>query len=300
MPSNALASLLIGLLCFIWGSTWFVIRIGLRDLPPFQSAAVRFMVAAALMTLVAHFVQKREGGQKPARWLVLTIGSLNFGASYACVYFGETLMPSAFASVLWSAFPLLMALAGHFYLPGEHLVARQWLGFVLGFAGVVLLFATDLVGLGPDALLGGIVLLGSPLSAMIGTTLLKKYGSGASSLLVNRDGMWIGACLLASCALLFERGAPAHWSGSAIATVAYLAVVGTAVAFGLYFWLLRHTSAYRMSLIAYGTPPIAVLCGALVLDEPITGWTIGGMAAILGGVLLVMRGKRPVAQKPAS
>src|SRR6185295_11722194 len=49
MPSNALASLLIGLLCFIWGSTWFVIRIGLRDLPPFQSAAVRFMVAALLM-----------------------------------------------------------------------------------------------------------------------------------------------------------------------------------------------------------------------------------------------------------
>jgi drug/metabolite transporter (DMT)-like permease len=207
-------------------------------------------------------------------------------------------MPSAFASVLWSAYPLLMALSGHFYLPGERLVARQWLGFVLGFAGVVLLFATDLVGLGPDALLGGIVLLGSPLSAMIGTTLLKKYGSGASSLLVNRDGMWIGATLLGSCALLFERDAPAHWSGSAIATVAYLAVVGTALAFGLYFWLLRHTSAYRMSLIAYGTPPIAVLCGATVLDEPITGWTLTGMAAILGGVLLVMRGKRAVAGEP--
>lgn len=297
MPSSALASSLIALLCLIWGSTWFVIRVGLRDLPPFESAAVRFAVAAALMSVVAHFMRAREGGHKPPRWLVLVVGSTSFGASYACVYFGETLMPSAFASVLWSAFPLLMALSGHFCLPGERLVARQWLGFVLGFAGVVLLFATDLKGLGPDALLGGLLLLGSPVSAMIGTTLLKKHGSGASSLLVNRDGMWIGALLLGACALLFERGAPAHWSGTAIATVAYLSVVGTAIAFGLYFWLLRHTSAYRMSLIAYGTPPIAVLCGAIVLQEPITGWTLAGMAAILGGVLLVMRGKRKMTEE---
>jgi drug/metabolite transporter (DMT)-like permease len=105
--------------------------------------------------------------------------------------------------------------------------------------------------------------------------------------------MWIGAVLLGLCALVFERGASAHWTGTAIASVAYLSVAGTALAFGLYFWLLRHTSATRMSLIAYATPPTAILCGALFLAEPITGWTIGGMAAILCGVLLVMRGKRP-------
>jgi len=112
--------------------------------------------------------------------------------------------------------------------------------------------------------------------------------------------MWLGAVLLGLCALGFERGAPAHWSSTAIASVAYLAVVGTALAFGLYFWLLRHTSATRMSLIAYGTPPIAVLCGAVFLQEPISGWTIAGMCTILCGVLLVMRGKRPAAETSKS
>ncbi len=163
---------------------------------------------------------------------------------------------------------------------------------MLGFAGVALLFATDLPAISRDALVGGCVILGSPLVATVGTTLVKKHGGGTSSLLLNRNGMWIGAFALALLAFGCERDAPAHWTPQAIATVVYLAVVGTAFTFGIYFWLLRHTSAYRMSLISYATPPVAILIGAFAGNEPITGWTISGMAAILGGVLLVMGWKR--------
>jgi drug/metabolite transporter (DMT)-like permease len=292
MPSNALASLFITLMCLIWGSTWYVIRVGLRDLPPFQSAAVRFAIAAAVMTLVAQFARKREGGSAPPLWLSLVLGTLNFAASYAFVYWSETRIPSALASVLWSVYPLMMAASSHRFLAHERLVPRQWLGFVLGFAGVALLFATDLPAISRDALVGGCVILGSPLVATVGTTLVKKHGGGTSSLLLNRNGMWIGALALALLAFGCERDAPAHWTPQAIATVVYLAVVGTAFTFGIYFWLLRHTSAYRMSLISYATPPVAILLGAFAGNEPITGWTISGMAAILGGVLLVMGWKR--------
>ncbi|MBK7643239.1 MAG: DMT family transporter [Planctomycetes bacterium] len=297
MPSSALASLYITLMCLIWGSTWFVIRVGLRDLPPFQSAAVRFAIAAAVMTLVAHFARKREGGTAPPFWLSFALGTLNFAASYAFVYWSETRIPSALACVLWSVYPLMMAASGHLFLAHERLRARQWLGFVLGFVGVGLLFLTDLPAISSEAIVGGCVLLGSPLVATVGTTLVKKHGGGTSSLLLNRNGMWIGALTLALLSFGCERDAPAHWTPGAIASVAYLALAGTAFTFGIYFWLLRHTSAYRMSLISYATPPVAIAIGAFIGDEPITGWTIGGMAAILGGVLLVMGGKRSPSTK---
>jgi drug/metabolite transporter (DMT)-like permease len=163
---------------------------------------------------------------------------------------------------------------------------------VLGFAGVALLFATDLQRLGPGTITTGLVLLVSPFVSTIGTTIAKKSGKEVSSVLMNRNAMWIGAIVLVACALSIEHGASPHWSGRAIASVAYLAIVGTVLTFTLYFWLLRHVAAYRLSMIAYITPAIALTLGTIVGKEPLTGWTIAGSATILAGVALVVA-KRP-------
>jgi drug/metabolite transporter (DMT)-like permease len=290
--SPARTFLLIALLCLIWGSTWIVIAGGLADLPPFTSAAARFALAAVAMTVVAAIVRKREGGERPSIGLSLALGTLNFGTCYGLVYWSETRLPSALVSILWSVFPMLMAISGHFFLPGDRLRGRQWLGFVLGFLGVGLLFATDLRSLGPVAVPAGAILLASPLLSVVGTTIVKRHGAGASSVLLNRNGMWIGAAMLTTAALLFERGAPAHWTGRAVASVLYLSLAGTVLTFGLYFWLLRQTAASRMSLIAYVTPAIALLLGGVVGREPITAFTVGGCTLILAGVALVARGGR--------
>ena len=298
LPSRTITTFLIALLCLIWGSTWIVIRWGLADLPPFGSAGVRFLIAAILMSIVARVARGREGGSAPPWWLSLALGSLNFGASYACVYWSETRLPSGLASILWSIFPMSMALSGHVFLPGERLHAKQWLGFVAGFAGVVLLFANDLRAIGPEAVPAGLVLCLSPLAATIGTTLAKRHGQRVSSLLLNRNGMWIGALLLCALALLLERGTPAHWTPRAIAGVAYLAAFGTVLAFGLYFWLLRHVDAYRMSLISYITPAIALFLGWLFGGERITLTIVCGSALILFGIVLVVRGRIQPSKKP--
>jgi drug/metabolite transporter (DMT)-like permease len=217
---------------------------------------------------------------------------MNFGVSYGIVYWTETRLPSALVSVLWSVFPMLMAISGHFFLPGDRLRGRQWAGFAVGLLGVALLFATDLRDIGPGAIPAGALLLGSPAISVVGTTIVKKHGSRTSSVLLNRNGMWIGATILATAAFLAERDVAPHWTGRAIATVLYLALVGTVLTFGLYFWLLRHTAASRMSLIAYVTPAIALLLGGLVGRERITAFTLSGCALILGGVALVVRGGR--------
>lgn len=287
-PSTATVFVLVALLCLAWGSTWIVIQDGLRALPPFTSAAARFAVAAAVTTALAPWIARKEGGRRPTLALAAAVGVLNFAASYAIVYWSETRLPSGLASVLWSVFPMLMAIAGTWFLAGERLRARQVAGFVLGFAGVALLFVTDLAALSADAVPTGLVLLASPLVSCAGTVILKRHGRDASAVLVNRDAMWIGAALLGLLALAFERDVDAQWTPRAVASVAYLSLVGTVATFTVYFWLLRHVAAYRLSTISYVTPAIALSLGTALGDEPLTRWTVVGSLTILAGVALVV------------
>jgi len=82
-----------------------------------------------------------------------------------------------------------------------------------------------------------------------------------------------------------------NWSSAAILGIGYLALGGTVLTFGIYFWLLRYAPAYKLSLIAYVTPAIALFLGWIIDNEPITIYTISGSALIMGGILGVVRGK---------
>lgn len=290
-PSTALATGLVLLLCVLWGSTWIVIRGGLEHVPPQTSAGVRFAVAGVVMAVVAALLREREGGAPPPTWLWVVMGTTNFGWSYGVVYQTETVLPSGLVAVLWGVFPMMMAACGHWMLPGERLRPVQWSGFVLGLVGLVVLFSTDLQEFGPEGVPAALLLFTSPLSSTVGTVVVKRYGAGVSSLLLNRNGMLLGAALLLVTAALTERGEPAAWNAPAIGSVAYLAIMGTVVTFGLYFWLLRYAPANKLSLIAYVTPVVALTLGWSIGDEPVTRNTLLGTGLILGGVVLVVRRK---------
>jgi len=287
-PSPWLVRGLIGLLSLIWGSTWVVIAVGLESLPPFTSAGVRFLVAALVMALVAPRLARREGGTKPAASLWLTVGTLSFAASYAIVYWSEERLPSSLVCILWSVFPILMGLASHFFLGHRLQGLRPWLGFGVGFLGVVLLFATDLRTLSAASIPAAAIALLSPLVSCVATTVAKKHGQGTSSALLNRNAMAVGAVLLCGLALLLERDRPAAWNTTAIASVLFLALPGTVLTFGIYYWLLRHTPAHVLSLISYLTPAVALVLGPLVQGEHVGAWTLVGGATILCGVFLVV------------
>jgi len=291
-PSRRTAALVLSLLCLLWGSTWVVIKFGLRDLPPFTSAAVRFAVAGAVMAAVTPLLRAREGGDAPPRWLWIVLGSLNFALSYGIVYRTETYLPSGLTAVLWGVYPLMMAGIGHVYLPGERLRAVQVWGFLLGFAGLALLYAVDVGEFGAGALGAALVLLASPFVSALGTALIKRHGAGTSSLVLNRNAMQLGALLLALAARALEGDVEVTWTPRAIASVLYLAVFGTVVTFGLYFWLLRTIDANRMGLIAYVTPAVALFLGTTLGGEAITASMVAGAALVLLGVVFVVRGKR--------
>jgi drug/metabolite transporter (DMT)-like permease len=290
-PSATTINVLVALLCVLWGSTWLVIKIGLGDMGPFTGAGLRFLVAAVVMSAVAPALARREGGDPPPWWLSATMGLLNLTLSYGIVYWCETRLASGLVSILWGVFPLMVAFGGHFFLRSERLVTRQWLGFAVGFSGVFVLFAYDVHGVGWDAVPVGLVLLLSPLACAAATMVIKRHGAGVSSALLNRNALWIAAPLMLGFAGPGDGWAVA-WTTRTILSVLYLAIAGTALTFGIYFWLMRYAAANRLSLIAYVTPPIAITLGWSILDEPILPSTLGGSALILAGIVLVVRRPR--------
>ena len=284
--------LLVGLLCLIWGSTWIVIKDGLADIPPFTSAATRFAIATVAMFAVAPALSRREGGSAPPLALSVTVGTLNFAASYSIVYWSQTVLPSGLTSVLWSIYPMMQAFLGHHFLPAERIARGQAVGFVLGFLGVALLFLTDLRQLGPGAIPAAGILVLSPLVSAVGNTAAKLRGAGHSSALLNRNALLVGTAWLALLALGTERDQSVVWTRAALVGTTYLALVGTVVTFTLFFWLLRYEAAHRLSVIAYVTPGLALTLGWLFADEHVGPTTIAGAIAILAGVALVTRRRR--------
>ncbi|MCA9692296.1 MAG: EamA family transporter [Myxococcales bacterium] len=297
--SGSVLFVLVAVLCAVWGSTWLVIRGGLRDLPPFTSAGVRFAIAAVVMTGVAAALRRREGGESPPLWLSCTLGLTSFAGSYGVVYWCETVLPSGLVALLWSVYPMIQAVAGHLFLPGERLNRRQWIGFLFGLAGLALLFGTDLQGFGDAGIPAALLLFASPVLATIGSTVTKRFGGGVSSVLLNRDAMFAGAIVLLALALSCEQGAIQTWSAQAVASVLYLALVGTALTFGVYFWLLRRFAAHKLGLISYVVPVIALALGWGFGSEPVTTATLGGAALILFGVVIVARVRGPSAPADA-
>ena len=285
-PGRVVTLALLAVLCAVWGTTWLVVKWGLRDLPPFGAAGVRFAMVAAAMAVVAPWLRRREGGGAVPGWLALVLGATNFAGSYAIVYFGETVLPSGLVSTLWAIFPLLMAVGGHFFLEGERLRLRTALGFLLGFGGVALLFWKDLGQFGPSAVPVALLVLAAPTVSAVGNIAVKRWGSGASAVVLARDSMLVAAILLGALALVFERDRPVRVTPAALAGLAYLSLVGTCLTFGVYLWLLRHMAASRLSLIAFVTPAVALLLGWAVDAEPLHWHTLLGAALILGGVAL--------------
>jgi drug/metabolite transporter (DMT)-like permease len=219
------------------------------------------------------------------------MATLTFAVPYGLVYHAEREIPSGLTSVIWAVFPLLVAICGHFALPGERLHARHWAGFALALSGVALLFLTDLRDLGPEALRAGSLLLLSPLTAAIGQTLIKRHGERVSSVILNRNGLIGGAALLLAAGLLFERGEPLRWTAPALFSIGYLSIVGTVVPFGLFFWLLRYAPAHKLSLIAYVIPVIALALGWWLGQESVGLRTLAGTGLVLAGVILVARAR---------
>lgn len=261
--------------------------------------ALRFAIASSvLLALVPAFRVKL--GRTPVEcrlWLANAL--LTFAIPYSILYWAEQWVPSGLASVVFATFPLLTALIAHFALPEERLTPLRALGILVGFAGIAVIFSEDFHALGgAQVAKAGAVLLLSPFSAAFGGIAVKRWGNGVHPLSTAAVPMGITALLLGPLAWLLESGRELTFDTPSVFSLLYLAIIGSALPFTIYFWLLKHQTATGISMINYATPVIAVLVGTLFLEEPFTPRILSGVALVLIGVAVAVRPKRPAEAAP--
>ena len=279
------------LLCGIWGSTWLFIKLGLEDLPPITFAGVRFVIACAIL-FAWILVRRTPLPTKRSDWILLAIsGILAFGLNYGLVFWGEQYISSGLAAVLQATLPAFGLVFAHFHLPLERLSWPRIVGVVLGVFGVTVVFSNQLAVSGRQAFAGCVALVLSALFAAYSNVLVKAYGKHMDPAILAAGQMVFGLLLLLAVGIPLE-GNPLNfrWTPMALLSLLYLAVVGSVIAFLLYYWLVLNMDVTKSMLIALVTPVVAVILGMLVLDEEI-GWRtlIGGAMILLGISLIVVR-----------
>lgn len=276
-------------LCGIWGSTWLFIKLGLQDLPPLTFAGIRFVIAC---TILFVFIRIRGLHLPTTRsdWGFLAVtGILSFGLNYGLVFWGEQYISSGLAAVLQSTLPAFGIVFAHLHLPGERLSWAKIFGVILGVCGVGVVFSNQLAVEGRQAFAGCVALVLSALFAAYANVLVKARGTKLDPAILAGGQMFFGLLLLFAVGLPME-GNPLNfrWTPMALLSLFYLAVVGSVIAFVLYYWLVLKIDVTKSMLIALVTPVVAVILGMIVLDEEI-GWrTLIGGAMIMTGISFIV------------
>src|SRR3984893_7487544 len=281
-------------LCCIWGSTWLFIKIGLVDLPPLTFAGIRFVIAFIILAFIIG-VRRIKWPRARRDWLLLAVtGVLSFSLNYGLVFWGEQYISSGLAALLQSTLPAFGLIIAHYYLPGEPLTPAKIAGVLMGVIGVGVVFSNQLQVSGPKALWGSAALVVSAFCAAYSNVLVKAYGLNLQPSVLASGQMLFGLLPLFLVGIPLE-GSPLrlHWTMMALVALFYLAIVGTVVAFLLYYWLVQHMDVTKTMLIALVTPVVAVTLGMLLLNEELNWRTFAGGAMIISGIgLIVLRRAR--------
>ncbi|MCW3081457.1 EamA family transporter [Segetibacter sp.] len=297
-PSKLLVLAAFAALYIIWGSTYLGIRISIKTIPPFFLVACRFLVAGAILFAWCLF----KGEKVPSLKVISTIsvgGFLMLFMGNGAVSWAEQYLPSGIAAIIVATVPLWFVLLDKgqwkFHFSNKIII----LGFLVGFSGVLLLFA----GKGSTDFLGDKMKLISFFVLLVGTiawatgSLYSKYKKVEASVTMKAAVQMLAAGVISVPAGLIG-GEQNHFSltqisGSSFAAMLYLIIMGSLIGYMSYIWLLSVRPASVVGTYAYVNPVVAVFLGWLILDEQITIQQILALIVILAGVILVSFAPEP-------
>lgn len=280
-------------LCLIWGSTWIFIKLGLRDLPPFTFAGLRFLLSAAILWAIV-IVRRRPLPKSRRDWLRLAwMGGIAFALNYGLIFWGEQHINSGLAAVLQATIPAFGLIFAHYHLPNERLTGRKLGGVGIGVAGVSLIFYDQMKVEGGAALQGCVALLLSSVCVAYSNVYIKARLQHIDSSVIAAGQMAWGVFPLLALGGVLEGDPLAHqWSAQSALALAYLALIGSVLGFMLYFWLVTKIEVTKTMLISLVIPVTALLIGGITLDEKLSWRVAAGSGAILAGIWLIVFQRR--------
>ena len=263
-PSTWKVLLAFSIIYFVWGSTFLAIRVGVREVPPFLLAGMRFFIAGVI--LYAWMRAKRTPSPTAREWGAATLlAVLIFVFDYGLLFWAEKRVPSGIAAVMMATIPVFMTLSEMFIMKTQRMTTRLAMALLVGVGGVVVLVGhSSSLGDSPIDRLGACALLFAAISWSVASALSRKLTLPQSKAMSSAAQMFAGGILLiiTSASLGEFRGFRfGAVSSKAWLSLAYLIVAGSIMGFTAYVWLLHHESPTKVGTYAYVNPVVAVLVG---------------------------------------
>ncbi len=257
-----------------WGSTYYVIRHFLPEGLPLTGSALRALPAGLLLLAFTRRLPRGEWW-----WKTAVVSTLTIGGFFVLVYVAGQRLPSSVASTLMAASALVVLVTAHLLL-GERAPRRAWGGAAVGLLGVVLLVGSatgrlDPVGVGASVL--------AMMASSVGFVLTKRWRPPVGAMTFVAWQLTFGGLLLTPLALAVE-GPPPALTGTEVAAFTYLVLVGTALAYVVWFAGLRALPAGTVGLIGLLNPVSGALLGVLLAGERLSPLQVLGTLVVLAGV----------------
>ena len=273
----------------IWGASFLFIKVAVVTIPPFTVAFGRTALAALILYVVLRYRGLKLGSWGHLWGAFLILGLLNGAVPYTLITWAEIHIDSGLAAILNALMPLFTVLLAHFFTQDEKLNWMKVIGIFLGFLGILVLIGPAVLkGLGTHVI-GQLAVVGAALCYALAAI----YGRRLKEVppLVSATGQLIGAALL-TMPLSFIIDTPWELSVTllSLGALACLSLLGTALAYILYYYLLARIGATNVSLVTYLLPITGVFWGALLLGERLHWSAFLALALILAGIAGVNNG----------
>jgi drug/metabolite transporter (DMT)-like permease len=281
----------------VWGSTYLAIRVGVLEMPPLLMAAIRFLVAGAL--LYGWTVWRGERTPSARQWAsVSLLAFLVFAVDYGLVFWAEQRVPSGVTAIMMATISAFMALAEIVFLRTQRLTLRLSLALLIGLGGVAVLVSRSLdLGGTPIDPAGAVALLVGAVAWAVASVFALTQPLPDSKFMSSGAQMLLGGVMLLITSFTvgeFRDFHPMVISAAAWFSLLYLIVPGSIVAYTAYVWLLHHESPTRVGTYAYVNPVVAVIVGYFLGGEALDLRTVLGALFVLISVVMITmtKGKR--------
>ncbi|NNE52647.1 MAG: DMT family transporter [Sulfitobacter sp.] len=285
--------LMIATLAFVWGGTFLVTEVALTGMSPYWIAASRIGLAALVMGAVwaARGFGLFEARPAPPQVLsLIVIGAVSSAIPFTLLAWGQQYVTSGFAGVSMASTALIILPLAHFFVPGERLTWRRVLGFVVGFAGVVVLIGTQAFdSSGSERETAGRLACVSAAGCYAISSILMRRLPGIDAIGLAAILLIIGAMISLPLAFAIE-GWPVTPTPKILGVLIFLGLVPTAAAAFLRVLVVRTAGPVFMSLVNYQVPVWSVVLGALILSEPLPPELIYALLLILAGLAVSQYG----------
>jgi drug/metabolite transporter (DMT)-like permease len=301
-PSSRLDWLLFILLGFFWGSSYLFIKIGVDEgLPPFTLITLRLAIGFLLLATVVGIAREPLPRDPRTYGHLIVMGAVNIAIPFSLITWAELTVDSALAAILTAPVPLFVIVIAAIFLRDERITINRLAGLVVGFIGVAILVGFDPASLAAGDLTGEIALLGATLSYACGAVYARRNIRGLRPMIPAIFQVSFALIMVGVLAFVFERPTDVipRMSLEAVFAVVWLGLLGSGLAYLVFFRLLGRWGATRTSMVAYLLPVYGITLGALVLNEPIDARLLIGTALVIGGIALVNSkyGAKPLFQR---